>query len=341
VRQQAFEAAHAATWQSLLVLLEALEASRRPAAAVPVQRLPRLLRAVSGHYALARARGYSPGLVARLHGLVRRGYRQLHRPRPRWPRQLVQFAVADFPRAVRRHRLLLWIAAALFFAPMLAMGLACAHDPTLIHSLLDASRVAEYESMYDPGNDRLGRTPGRRADDDVKMFGFYVWNNVGIALRTFAWGLLAGVGSAFVLASNGLVTGAVAGHLTQLGYATPFWSFVSGHSSLELTAITIAGAAGLLLGKALLAPGRRTRAAALRTNAAEALPLVLGAALMLVLAAVVEAFWSASTLAPPSVKYALGIAGWLLVAAYLGFAGSQNTPRRSEAEPRQPLAPSP
>jgi uncharacterized membrane protein SpoIIM required for sporulation len=321
MRQQPFEQAHADTWRRMESLLTALEGRRPRAPEVQAQCLPRLLRTVSAHYAIARARGYSPGLVSRLHALVRRGYRQLYRPRPRWPSRLLHFASAGFPRAVRRHAGLFGLACCVFYGPMLAMGLACAADPTLIHSLLDAAQVAEYESMYDPANPRPGRAPMRQADDDVMMFGFYVWNNVGIALRTFAWGLLAGVGSVFVLVLNALVIGAVAGHLTGLGAGTPFWSFVSGHSSLELTGITVAGTAGLLLGHALVAPGRVPRAAALRTHAIAALPLVLGATLLLVLAAVVEAFWSGNAAVAPGVKYGVGAAGWVLVAGYLLLAG--------------------
>jgi uncharacterized membrane protein SpoIIM required for sporulation len=321
MKQQSFEREYAQVWRRLEALLDAVESTQRPGASVPVHRLPQLLRQVSGHYAMARTRGYSPGLVARLHELIRRGYRQMHRPRPRWLQAMRHFVLAGFPRALRRRSGLFWVACALFFGPMLAMGIGCANHPTLIYSLIDASQVAEFESMYDPAGTRLGRTPSREADDDVMMFGFYVWNNVGIALRTFAWGLAAGVGSVFVLTFNGLFTGAVAGHLTQLGYGTPFWSFVSGHSSLELVAIAIAGAAGLLLSQALLAPGRRSRAAALRANAAEAVPLVLGAVLLLVLAAVVEAFWSANAAIPSELKYTVGVAGWIALAAYLGFAG--------------------
>jgi uncharacterized membrane protein SpoIIM required for sporulation len=334
MRQQLFEEAHGATWQRLETLLGALEARRPPPPALPVQHLPRLLRTVSAHYALAGARGYSPGLVARLHALVRRGHRHLYRPRTRWSRLFLDFIGAGFPRAVRRHAGLFWLAAALFFGPMLAMGLACAADPTLIHSLLDSHQVADYEAMYDPTNRSAGRAPEHEADDDLMMFGFYVWNNVGIALRTFAWGLLAGVGSVFVLGMNGLVIGAVAGHMTGLGFGRPFWAFVSGHSSLELIGITVAGTAGLLLGGALLAPGRQTRAAALRANAAAAVPLVLGAMLLLVLAAVVEAFWSGGTDAEPTLKVAVGAAGWVLLAAYLTLAGRGRDPR-APAEPGQ------
>lgn len=175
--------------------------------------------------------------------------------------------------------------------------------------------------MYDPANAKLGRAAERQAHTDWMMFGFYVNNNIGLALRTFAWGLAFGIGSLFMLGSNGLYIGAVAGHLTQIGYGTPFWSFVSGHSSLELTAIAIAGAAGLLLAKALLAPGRRSRVLALRENAREGVLLIGGAALMLLMAAMVEAFWSSRSMVPETVKYAVGVAGWLLVAAYLGLAG--------------------
>lgn len=334
MKQQAFEETHRTTWHRLEALLTALEDRRPPPPTLPVQHLPRLLRTVSAHYAIAGARGYSPGLVARLHGLVRRGHRQLHRPRAHWPRQFLDFVATGFPRAVRRHAGLFRLAAALFFGPMLAMGLACAADPSLIHSLLDSHQVAEYEAMYDPTNRTPGRAPERQADDDLMMFGFYVSNNVGIALRTFAWGLLAGIGSVFVLAMNGLVIGAVAGHMTGLGFGTPFWSFVSGHSSLELIGITVAGTAGLLLGRALLAPGRQSRTAALRANAAAAVPLVLGAMLLLVLAAVVEAFWSGGTDADPMLKVAVGAAGWVLLTVYLTLAGRGREPRAPE-EPGQ------
>ena len=321
MRQQQFEQANQDIWRQFRLLLQQLENGRRPAPEVPVERLPRLLRLISGHYALARSRGYSPGLVDNLHTLVRGGYRLLYRARPRWPRQLLAFALTGFPRVLRRHCVLFWLACALFFGPMAVMGIACARDGTLIYSLMRADQVAEFESMYDPTNAKLGRSARRQSDDDVMMFGYYVCNNVGIAFRTFAWGLLLGAGSLFLLALNGLTIGAVAGHLTQLGFGTTFWSFVSAHSAFELSAIAVSGAAGLLLAKSLLAPGRRSRLAALRANAPEALLLVLGAMLMLVFAAVIEAFWSSSPALAPAVKYGAGLLGWLLVAAYLGLAG--------------------
>jgi uncharacterized membrane protein SpoIIM required for sporulation len=119
---------------------------------------------------------------------------------------------------------------------------------------------------------------------------------------------------------NGVFSGALAGHLTRLDFGSTFWPFVSGHAPYELTALAVSGAAGLLLGKALIAPGPRTRLAALRLNARDAVVLAGGAALMDVLAASIEAFWSAGG-APAGVKYAVGALGWVLVGLYLGLAG--------------------
>lgn len=330
MKQQQFEQEQAETWSRYRTLLDQLESRKSLPPTAQVQGFPRLLRTISGHYALARSRGYSPGLANELQQLVRRGYRQLYRIRPAWPQQLLHFAAAGFPQALRRHAALFWLACALFFGPMLIMGLACYQDGTMIYSLLDSSSVSSFESMYDPTNDRLGEGAIRKADTDVAMFGYYIMNNISIAFRTFASGLVFGLGSLFLLAFNGLHIGAVAGHLTQLGHGQPFWSFVMGHGPYELTAIVISGAAGLLLAKALLAPGRLTRAAALRANAAEAVILVTGAMLMLLLAAAVEAFWSSSVAIAPTIKYGVGALGWVLVIVYLGLAG------RREAAMRDP-----
>ena len=160
------------------------------------------------------------------------------------------------------------------------------------------------------------------------MFGYYIKNNTGIGFQVFAGGLLYGLGSLFFLFYNGLVIGAVAGHLTQMGYISTFWGFVAGHSAFELTAIVLAGAAGFKLAAALIMPGRKSRALALRDNAQEAIGIVYGSATLFVMAAFVEAFWSSQPWIPLMVKYGVGIALWLLVIGYftrLGRGASHET----------------
>jgi len=129
------------------------------------------------------------------------------------------------------------------------------------------------------------------------------------------------LGSAFFLFFNGLMIGAVAGHLTHIGYGQTFWPFVVGHGAFELSAIALAGAAGLQLGWALIAPGRLPRSEALRLAARKSVLLICGVMLFLLIAAFIEAYWSSTIGVAPMTKYLVGAALWLLVATYLLFAG--------------------
>jgi uncharacterized membrane protein SpoIIM required for sporulation len=159
------------------------------------------------------------------------------------------------------------------------------------------------------------------------MFGFYIWNNVRIGFQTFAGGMLAGVGSAWFLGANGVIIGAVAGYLTQAGFGETFWSFVAGHSALELTAIVLSGAAGFRLGLAVIAPGNQSRKAALVAAARPAVRMMYGAALMFLGAAFVEAFWSPLSEVPVHVKIGAGIAAWIVLLAYLLLGGRARAAR--------------
>jgi uncharacterized membrane protein SpoIIM required for sporulation len=225
---------------------------------------------------------------------------------------------------VRDEWRLVLAATLLFFGPLLTMIVVLQAYPDFVHYLLDPRQISSFHEMYDPANRRVGM---READTNMMMFGYYIWNNVRIGFQTFAGGLLAGVGSAWFLASNGVIIGAVAGYLTQAGYSETFWSFVAGHSSLELLAIVLSGAAGFKLGMAVIAPGNRTRKAALMAAARPAVRIMYGAAIMFFAAAFVEAFWSPITEVGFTTKIVVGAAGWVILLAYFLFAGRSRASR--------------
>jgi len=313
MRQAPFEAAHAKEWREFEAFTDKPE---RPP--FELTEVPARYRRLCQSLALAADRHYSPDLVDRLNRLALRGHHALYADRGSHSRQVVDFLAGGFPALVRREWRLVATAAALFFGPLLALIAVLQVWPEFVHYLLEPEQIASFHAMYDPGNKRLGM---READGNLMMFGYYIWNNVRIGFQTFAGGLLFGVGSLWFLGSNGLVIGAVAGYLTQIGYAATFWSFVAGHSSLELLAIVLSGAAGLRLGLALIAPGRVTRKAALVAAARPAVRVMYGAAIMFAAAAFVEAFWSPITTLPFAVKIGAGIAGWVLLLAYFLFVG--------------------
>ena len=211
----------------------------------------------------------------------------------------------------------MWASLALFAIPLVASFIGVQMKPELIGTLMAPQQVAEMEAMYDPAAHTLGRDAG----SDLMMFGYYIFNNIGIGLRTFASGLLAGVGPALTLAFNGVIIGGVAGHLQAAGHGEPFWRFVAGHAAFELSAIVIAGGAGLRLSLDLIAPGRRRRVDALVEGGRRGARLCLGVFVMLVAAAFIEAFWSSIGWIPAWGKYSVGGALWVLVIAWLWFGG--------------------
>lgn len=311
---QEFMRRHGADWEALEALLAAPAPDAETAAT-----LPERYRNACQQLALARARHYPPALVERLNALVVRAHHRLYQSRTPFAGAASAFLLRDFPRLVRRHAALFWLASLLFYGSLGAMIAAVWFQPALVYSVLDPVQVHMFEHMYDPAR----RVVGFERDDasDFMMFGHYIQNNIGIGFKTFAGGIFAGVGSLAIVLLNGITIGAVAGHLTRLGHTDTFWSFVIGHGAFELTAIVVCAMAGFLLGAALIAPGQRTRGAALRENARPAVQLVYGATVLLVIAAVIEAFWSSSAALPVAVKYGVGAFFWLAVAAYLALAG--------------------
>jgi len=313
MKQAPFEAAHAHEWRELEDFLETPGSK-----AFPPEEMPARYRRLCQSLALAADRRYSPALVDRLNELALRGHHALYRNRGRQGQRVAEFMLGGFPALVRQEWRLVAGAAALFFGPLLALIGVLQVYPEFVYYLLSPEQIASFHEMYDPASRRLGM---READTNVVMFGFYIWNNVRIGFQTFAGGLAFGVGSIWFLASNGVVIGAVAGYLTEIGYARTFWSFVAGHSSFELIAIVLSGAAGLRLGLAVIAPGDLSRKAALVAAAKPAVRVMYGAAVLFLIAAFIEAFWSPQTAVPFGAKITVGAAGWVLLASYFAFAG--------------------
>jgi uncharacterized membrane protein SpoIIM required for sporulation len=313
LKRETFERDGEPRWKRLGELLDARDARVASSA-----EFPSLYRRVCQDLALARSRRYGADLEERLNVLALRGRNLLYARRGSPLQRVQDFVVAGFPRQVRALRGSLWTACAVFLVPFVLFLVLAWLAPSAIESVLDPDTMRSFEQMYDPEVAR--RHLGRDSADDFTMFGYYVFNNVGIAFRTFASGALFGLGSLFFLGFNGLYLGAVAGYLSTQQMGGTLWPFVIGHGSFELTGIVLSGQAGLHLGYALLAPGRRKRSQALREAGRASGVIVLGAGIMLVLAAVIEAFWSSSGV-PVAVKFSVGGLMWAAVIGYLAFGG--------------------
>jgi uncharacterized membrane protein SpoIIM required for sporulation len=314
-----FERRYAAQWSELEALLEAqrtglpLAEGKRPAH--PAQRIVELYHRACQQLAVVRSRRYPQYLLERLMRLTQLAHQQIYRsPRFEWHRVL-RIVLIDFPRQVRQLRGYVVVALLTFLVPALVLGVLTERTPQLIYSLMDGTMVNQFDQMYGPDAESIGRL--RTAQNDWSMLGYYVNHNMTIAIQCFAGGIAVGAGSLFYLAWNGAVIGAVAGYLTQRGFGSAFYPFVVTHSAFELTAIVFSGAAGLRIGHALLAPGRQRRLQALTQAAREAVVLVYGALALLLVAAIIEAFWSSAPWIPMYVKYSVAAVCWIGMLTWL------------------------
>jgi uncharacterized membrane protein SpoIIM required for sporulation len=315
-----FEALYQEEWQELERLLDRVLGRAQPSnAPIHGERIAALYRRACEHLALARARSYPAYLLDRLDRLTADAHQVIYQQREIGFAALWRIFARDFPRAVRADARYVWAATALFVLPTIVLGLLVYRQPDLILSVVDATTVAQFEQMYSEAAESIGRT--REAGSDWTMFGFYISNNVGVAFQCFASGLAVGLGSIFALVYNGALAGGIAGYLTERGLGATFYSFVVTHAAFELTAIVLSGAAGLKLGHALIAPGRRTRSQSLVHAAKECVVILYGVTAMLVVAAAFEAFWSSARWLPHVVKYSVAGVCWVAVFAYLVLQG--------------------
>lgn len=311
MKQKQFEAEHAHLWREIDAILHG--------ASLEMEELPAYYRRLCQCLALAKQRGYSPALTDYLQKLVFDCHKRIYGNAIERPRVLRIWLLQDFPCRVREEWRLLLLVALAFWGVALTLGLLVWWKPYWAYSFVSPTQLNKMQSMYQP--DQIGFARGG-SEGDLAMFGFYIWNNVSIGFRTFASGLFGGVPALWSLISNGMNNGVIASWLSMTpATRATFWPFVVTHSSFEITGLMLSGVAGMRLGLSLLRPGRLSRRHALYAASQRMFPVIVGAALLTVLAAFFEAFWSANNAVPASVKFSVAAVCWLSVIAYFCFVG--------------------
>ncbi len=291
-----------------------------------VRAFGQLYRGVTADLARARTYGASPGLLGTVGRWAGAGHNLLYRARGRVAVSLGHWIAAEFPRAVRLYSRQILLATVLFYGSGLAAYVAVREDALLGRAIAGPGMMTRVE------NTEKGNIDARYLEEDIEGAEMPVFasslmtNNVAVTFYAFAGGFLAGLGTLFVLLLNGIGLGAVFGVYANEGVPLVLLAWVFPHGFIELTAICIAGGAGFGLGSALLMPGRRTRAEALMERGRAFLSLIAGTALMLVVAGLIEGFYSPLQL-PAVWKFAFGGATAVLLVLYFGLAGRRSPPR--------------
>ena len=261
---------------------------------------------------LAYAQTFYPAspTTAYLNTLTGQLHQRLYKNKKEGRGRIRQFWVTELPLVVARNRRPLLLAALVFGLFALVGALSAAYDDSFVRVVLgDAyvNRTLENIRRGDP-------MAIYKSEDETPMFLFITFNNVRVALLTYATGVTAGWGTLFMLFRNGVMLGSFQYFFYAQGALKASLLSIWIHGTLEISAIVLAGGAGFVLARGLLFPGTFSRAEAFRHAAREGLKLAIGLVPIFVVAGFLEGFVTRHTEMPVA-------ASLLIIGASAAFMG--------------------
>jgi uncharacterized membrane protein SpoIIM required for sporulation/uncharacterized RDD family membrane protein YckC len=325
-----FIARKSARWEEFRTLAD--QAAKKGLDSLRPEDLPRYAaryREVAADLARARTYRAPPTVRNLLERLVAAGHNTLYRDERKTAARAWEIVMRECPAAVLQSWRYVLIAILTFAAPIAAGYRLIRDRPALAQEVLPDGMLRRAEA----GVARQAAGQGyyvAAPEEQAFEASFIISNNVRVAFLCFAGGALLGIGALVLLAFNGLSIGTTFGHFANLGLFGYIGTFVAGHGTLELFAICVAGAAGFLLGKSMIAPGDMTRGDALVLNGRIALRMIGAVAVMLVVAGTIEGFVSTGT---GDLTYRLALGGSSLLFLVLYLMNGATYLRRPSARP--------
>ena len=260
----------------------------------------------------------APELTQYLEWLVSRAYCEIHESRPRPVFSLRRWFLTTLPTTFQRHIRAFQLSLALTILGVLFGVVAMKIDA-------DAKRVLmPFPELMETPDRRVAREMTERGRDlsgkKSNFSAMLMTHNTQVVLFTLALGTTMAFGTVLMLFYNGVILGAVAFDYIAGGQALFLFGWLLPHGAVEIPAILVGGQAGLVLGHALIGWGDRTpRSQRVRKVAPDLVTLAGGAALLLVWAGIVEAFFSQyhEPVLPYAVQLAFGMIELVLLWVFL------------------------
>ena len=277
-------------WRELEGLLDRVENKGLPSlSAEELNRLPILYRSAVSSLSVASAISLDKNLLDYLNALVGRAYVCVYGAKRRVGDAVAEFFRFQFPWVVRRY--FAFVAASIV---LVVLGVLTGYQMT----------KADPERYYSfVGGMSQGRTPASSTeelrqvlygsgDGALTVFATFLFtHNAKVGMLCFALGFAAGVPVVFLLFSTGLQLGAMVALYDSRGLGAEFWAWILPHGVTEIGALCLCGAAGMVIGSAIVFPGRHTRLRNLALHGREVALLAVGAVVMFLVAGLIEGFF--------------------------------------------------
>ncbi|MDL2274176.1 stage II sporulation protein M [Oscillospiraceae bacterium OttesenSCG-928-G22] len=295
-----------ASWRELESILKSGSFRRGRLDFQTVSRLDTLYRAASSDLAYAQTYFGNSDISAYLNHLVAKAHNRFYSEKRRSLRGVLDFFTVALPKTLRETLPFSALAFFVFLAGALYAFLFTYFAPETAGAFLgDMANSLNYEQS------------GSVNWDMPVMSSIIMTNNIRVSILAMTLGITFGVGTAYVLFSNGLMLGSLSALMVVNGNPLVYWSLILPHGVLELAAIFLSGGAGFLIAKAMLRPGRLRRGDALRRSGERALKLMGAVCPMLVIAGLIEGFLTGSPLPAPAKLVFAAATGVLLLFYFL------------------------
>lgn len=313
-----FIAEHQAGWQRLDELVRLAGRDARRLDATDLDELVRLhLRTVS-HLSTTRTHLRDPQLAGHLSELVARSTAVVHGTRPRTWATVWRGLTETFPAAVWHTRHATVVASATFLVGATLVAVWLTLTPAAVQAAMpddvrQAFLTEDFAAYY--------------SSEPAGTFAARVFtNNAAVGALAFGAGIAFAVPTLLILLLNGVNVGVAAGLFHAAGDPGTFWGLILPHGLLELTAVFVAGGAGLQLGWAAIAPGERRRREAVAAEGRRSVVIVLGLVVVFAVAGVIEAFVTPAAW-PTAARVGTGAGLWLLIGTAVVVAGRRAAAR--------------
>ncbi|TYR75980.1 stage II sporulation protein M [Rossellomorea vietnamensis] len=279
---------HRQDWKELEDLIATMHKRKSKIKGADINRFSRLYQKAAQNLSYSQTYYPQEEVTPYLNELVSKSHNLLYRDQVSSLKQIRHFFGVTFIGLFLQQWKMIAVAMILFTIGGLGSFFAVADDPLHVYSVLPEN-IAQ---SFDP--DRLGENEGEV--DSPMMSATIMTNNIQVAFLAFAGGITFGLLTVYVLIYNGIIVGAIAALFWHYGKSYEFWAYIVPHGMIELTAIFIAGGAGLLMGYKLFVPGAYSRGYVLKQQAKRSVLLLLGTIPLFVIAGIIEGFITPSTL---------------------------------------------
>jgi len=291
LRSDRFRLEREGEWKRLELILDRMESGRlRRLSDEDVLALPVLYRMAASSLAVARETSLDKAALSYLESLVQRAWFQVYGPRQGLFGWLRSFLGGGLSRSVQHIWLDICIALAAMVAGTITGWLLVSREQEWYYLLVPA----QFSDARIPGASRETLLKSLAVETDaagLSTFAAQLFsNNAGVAILAFALGFAFGIPSILLLVHNMAMLGALWWLYSNAGLSMEFAAWLSVHGTTELFAILLAGAAGIHIGRSMAFPGDRSIMAAASRSGQQAAQVMAGVVLMMVAAALLEAF---------------------------------------------------